>query len=124
MRIRTYFSLSLFFVCAASAHGAAAPPRAEILFRLANPCPATGQASGPCKGYVVDRIVPTACGGAEEPSNMQWQTLAEAREKDKWERIGCRAGRRQVIPTNETHTEAYPLRDAPVAAEVEARPLQ
>ena len=55
---------------------------------------------------------------------MQWQTLAEAREKDKWERIGCRAGRRQLLPTNETYTEAYPLREAPIAAEVEARPLE
>ena len=120
-------SLLAFFlalVCGTEAHAAAAPSRGEILFRLANPCPATGQASGPCKGYVVDRVVPLLCGGADEPSNMQWQTLAEAREKDKWERIGCRAGRKQVIPTNETYTEAYPLREAPVAAEVEARPLE
>jgi hypothetical protein len=41
-------------------------------------------------GYVVDHIVPLACGGADAPSNMQWQTIAEARAKDKVERIGCR----------------------------------
>ncbi len=40
-------------------------------------------------GYVVDHIVPLACGGADEPSNMQWQTAAEARSKDKVERRGC-----------------------------------
>jgi hypothetical protein len=41
-------------------------------------------------GYVVDHIRPLACGGADEPSNMQWQTVAEAKAKDKWERKGCR----------------------------------
>ena len=41
------------------------------------------------KGYVVDHIVPLACGGPEFPSNMQWQTKAEAKAKDKWERKGC-----------------------------------
>jgi hypothetical protein len=29
-------------------------------------------------------------GGADDPSNMQWQTIAEAKAKDKTERIGCR----------------------------------
>ena len=41
-------------------------------------------------GYVVDHIRPLACGGADAPSNMQWQTVAEAKAKDKVERIGCR----------------------------------
>lgn len=41
-------------------------------------------------GYVVDHIKPLACGGADAPSNMQWQTVAEAKSKDKVERIGCR----------------------------------
>lgn len=40
-------------------------------------------------GYVVDHIKPLACGGADDPSNMQWQTVAEAKAKDKTERIGC-----------------------------------
>src|SRR5574340_905695 len=34
------------------------------------------------KGYVVDHIVPLACGGADTPSNMQWQTKADSRAKD------------------------------------------
>jgi len=42
------------------------------------------------KGYVVDHIVPLACGGSDTPSNMQWQTVAEAKAKDKVERRGCR----------------------------------
>ena len=41
------------------------------------------------KGYVVDHIKPLACGGADGPSNMQWQTDAEAKAKDKVERKGC-----------------------------------
>ena len=126
MRSAVTVTLSFLIACApfASAYAAAAPSRAEILFRLSNPCPASGQTSGACKGYVIDRIVPVVCGGAEDPSNMQWQTLAEAKEKDKWERIGCRAGRKQVMPTNETYTEAYPLRETPVPAEVQAKPLE
>ncbi|MCG3773372.1 MAG: hypothetical protein JW395_0178 [Nitrospira sp.] len=41
-------------------------------------------------GYVVDHIVPLACGGADGPSNMQGQTVAEGKAKDKVERKGCR----------------------------------
>jgi len=41
------------------------------------------------KGYVVDHIVPLECGGADVPSNMQWQTVQEAKIKDRTER-NCR----------------------------------
>ncbi|HTM04157.1 MAG TPA: HNH endonuclease signature motif containing protein [Vicinamibacterales bacterium] len=41
-------------------------------------------------GYVVDHIRPLACGGADDASNMQWQTVVEAKAKDKYERAGCR----------------------------------
>lgn len=40
-------------------------------------------------GYVVDHIRPLACGGVDAPSNMQWQTAAEGKAKDAWERHGC-----------------------------------
>jgi hypothetical protein len=36
-------------------------------------------------GYVLDHIIPLKRGGADAPSNMQWQTKADARAKDKWE---------------------------------------
>jgi hypothetical protein len=40
-------------------------------------------------GYVVDHIIPLECGGADDPSNMQWQTAADAKDKDRTER-DCR----------------------------------
>ena len=40
-------------------------------------------------GHVVDHVVPLACGGADAPSNMQWQSTAEGKAKDKVERKGC-----------------------------------
>jgi hypothetical protein len=44
-------------------------------------------------GYVIDHIVPLACGGADAPSNMQWQTVAEGKAKDHVERRGCSQNR-------------------------------
>jgi hypothetical protein len=41
-------------------------------------------------GYVVDHIKPLACGGADTPGSMQWQTIEAAKAKDKVERLGCR----------------------------------
>ena len=43
-----------------------------------------------CPGYVIDHIKPLTCDGADDPSNMQWQTKAESKAKDKWERKGCK----------------------------------
>lgn len=49
---------------------------------------ATGHPHG-WPGHVVDHIVPLACGGADDASNMQWQTIADGKAKDKVERKGC-----------------------------------
>lgn len=59
-------------------------------FKRANPCPATGQPRGACPGWVVDHVVPLCAGGPDRPENMQWQTRAEAKAKDRWERRQCR----------------------------------
>jgi hypothetical protein len=50
---------------------------------------ATGYPKGR-PGYVTDHIIPLACGGQDVPSNMQWQTIAEAKAKDAIERANCR----------------------------------
>jgi hypothetical protein len=49
------------------------------------PCPATGNPSKRCPGYIVDHICSLAIGGADAPSNMQYQTKLDAAEKDRWE---------------------------------------
>lgn len=51
-------------------------------------CPATHRHALPCHGYVIDHVKALDCGGLDAPGNMQWQTLAESRAKDKWERNG------------------------------------
>ncbi|MFM8330661.1 MAG: DUF4124 domain-containing protein [Candidatus Methylumidiphilus sp.] len=63
-------------------------------FKAFHPCPANGEPSGPCPGYVVDHIKPLACGGADDPGNMQWQTVAAGKAKDAWERKGCQTASR------------------------------
>lgn len=65
-------------------------------FRYNHACPATGKTSGSCPGFVVDHIVPLCAGGADDPSNMQWQELAESREKDKAEWALCRWIRKEL----------------------------
>jgi hypothetical protein len=94
------------------AFGADGSRLAEAQFRVANPCPVTGQAQGACTGYVIDRVIPLACGGADHPDNMRWITLPEAKAKAKWEKIGCRPGRRLVLPHEmKSSTEAFALGD-------------
>jgi hypothetical protein len=61
-------------------------PSARAQFMQQYPCPATGRTRGACPGYVVDHVVPLACGGADAPANMQWQTTTDAKAKDRWER--------------------------------------
>lgn len=62
---------------------------ARYEFRRDNPCPATGETRGACPGYVIDHINPLACGGEDDPANMQWQSRQAATEKDRWERQAC-----------------------------------
>ena len=57
-------------------------------FQKQFPCPSTEKSAGRCPGYVADHIYPLVCGGKDVIENMQWQTIREAREKDKIE-VDC-----------------------------------
>ena len=63
--------------------------KAKVIFKYSHPCPSTGRSKGSCPDYIIDHIKPLACGGADDASNMQWQTKIEAKAKDKYERKGC-----------------------------------
>ena len=54
-------------------------------FKKAHPCPATGKSHGPCDGYVIDHVKPLKKGGADAPSNMQWQNERDGKAKDRTE---------------------------------------
>jgi hypothetical protein len=62
---------------------------AKSAFEHQQPCPSTGKTTGACRGYIVDHKRALECGGADDPSNMQWQTVAAAKAKDKTE-AACR----------------------------------
>jgi len=65
-------------------------PHERAAFVKQYPCPSTGKTRGACPGYAVDHIKPLCAGGADRPSNMQWQTVKEAKQKDREERKMCR----------------------------------
>lgn len=94
---KAFVVAALILICCARLAGACEVQRsasAVNAFKRANACPriegtTNGKPTGPCPGFVVDHIKPLACGGVDKPSNMQWQSVADAKAKDKWERKGC-----------------------------------
>ena len=57
--------------------------KAKVEFKQQHPCPANRATKGRCEGYIIDHIIPLACGGADSPENMQWQSQEESKAKDK-----------------------------------------
>lgn len=82
-------ALILAALVAAPAAAESRSPTARAEFKRLHPCPATGSPRGACPGWVIDHVVPLACGGVDAPANMQWQTKADAAAKDREERRGC-----------------------------------
>ena len=82
-------ALLLFIICLNVSAEYHRSQKAKTIFKYEHPCPATGRVKGSCPGYIIDHIKPLACGGLDAASNMQWQTTAEAKAKDKWELKGC-----------------------------------
>ena len=73
-------------ICARDTNGRIArSPAARREFRRASPCPVTGVILGACPGYVIDHVMALKRGGSDEPNNMQWQTIEEAKAKDRVE---------------------------------------
>jgi len=68
-------------------------PAQRRAFVKEHPCPSTGKTKGRCPGYVVDHIKSLCSGGADHPSNMQWQTVEQAKKKDRLEREQCKRTR-------------------------------
>lgn len=69
--------------------------KARADFAKAHPCPSTGKPSPrKCTGYIIDHVVPLCAGGLDSPMNMQWQTVAEAKAKDRGEKSQCAANRK------------------------------
>ena len=71
---------------------AARQPRsyaAKAEFKRLNPCPANEKKSGPCPGWQIDHVVPLKCQGDDLPSNMQWLTIDEHKEKTRREARLC-----------------------------------
>jgi hypothetical protein len=65
-------------------------------FQHSTVCPATGRTGTPCPGFLVDHRKPLGCAKTEAERarldsvvNMQYQTIADARAKDKIERKQC-----------------------------------
>lgn len=58
---------------------------AKDAFMRKHPCPSTGRTHGSCPGYIIDHVKALCVGGKDAPSNMQWQTVADAKAKDKIE---------------------------------------
>ena len=82
--------VALMLLAVTSSSGEARSYKARSDFVKMHACPVTQLYKMPCKGYVIDHIVPLCAGGADAPSNMQWQTYKESVRKDNEERAMCR----------------------------------
>lgn len=89
--LAAYLALSLV---ATETEAAPRSRAAKAEFQRQHPCPTSGKPRGACPGFIIDHVLPLCAGGADAPSNMQWQTSADARMKDQREARECLALRR------------------------------
>jgi len=54
-------------------------------FQWEHPCPSTGLRTGACPGYIKDHVIALCDGGPDAVSNLQWQTVEDAKIKDRTE---------------------------------------
>lgn len=103
IKILTWATLSFALINSVDARERS--QKAKDDFKYSHPCPSNGKNHGACPGYVIDHITALACGGADAPSNMQWQSVSEGKAKDKWERKGCATGKKAA--NDETFSSGY-----------------
>lgn len=58
-----------------------------------HPCPENNQVTLECKGYRIDYVIPLCAGGPDQPSNMQWMKLHDAKLKLRRDRKKCKSGK-------------------------------
>lgn len=87
-----YFTLALLLLLCLDVNAGeiVRSPAAVAAFKRTHPCPTTNLIQKSCPGYVVDHIIPLCAGGADSPTNMQWQDKAAGLQKDKLEWWLCR----------------------------------
>ena len=88
--------IAVFLLLTLPALAAERSSKVRRQFQLENPCPPTGETKGKCPGYVADHIVPLGAGGRDEPWNLQWQTVEDAKAKDRIEVRECRNARKEA----------------------------
>ena len=109
-QVATFFFVALLAAASVPADAAPRSAAAKDAFQRSARCPATGKPRGSCPGYVIDHVQPLCAGGQDRPSNMQWQTIADGKAKDRIERRQCtRATKRRIraldrvaLPTSST----------------------
>jgi hypothetical protein len=70
-----------------SAHAEPVPDPAQVrAFKRRNICPGTGNLERLCRGYVVEHVIPIACGGLDISENMRYIAVEVNLGKD---RIDC-----------------------------------
>jgi len=57
--------------------------RQRELFVKKYACPVNGKHLEPCRGWVVGFVKPLCAGGVDRIANMQWQTVATAKRKER-----------------------------------------
>jgi len=55
-------------------------------FRKLHPCPSTGSFTGACPNWAINHVIPLACGGCDEVSNMMWMRNDVKKLVDAYER--------------------------------------